>query len=60
VKLKNNLTAPLKTQQSEGLPGDLLQAGQQIHSFSAPMKRPQLEDPTGDLIQPGTQAYWKT
>ena len=34
-QLENSLTAPLKTQQSEGLPGDLLQAGQQISNCFA-------------------------
>ena len=53
----NNLTAPLKTQQSEGLPGDLLQLGQQISSFFAPLKSPQLEEPTGGLLQIEPQAY---
>jgi hypothetical protein len=38
--LNNSLTAPLKTQQSEGLPGDLLQPGQQISIFFAPVKSP--------------------
>ena len=59
-QLDNSLTAPLKTQQSEGLPGDLLQPGQQISSFSAPVKSPQLEGPTGSLLQPGLQAYQET
>ena len=59
-QLDNSLTAPLKTQQSEGLPGDLLQPGQQISSFSAPVKSPQLEGPTASLIQPGLQAYRET
>lgn len=59
-QLNSSLTAPLKTQQSEGLPGDLLQPGQQISSFSAPMKSPQLEDPTGGLLQRRLKAYWET
>jgi hypothetical protein len=58
--LDNSLTAPLKTQLSEGLPRDLLQAGQQIINFSALVKSLQLEGPTGDLIQPGLQAYLQT
>ena len=44
---------PLHSEQlSEDLPGDLLQPGQQISSFSAPVKspHPQLEGPTGGLI----------
>ena len=49
-QLDNSLTAPLKTQQSEGLPGDLLQSGQQIIRFSVPVKSTQLEGPTGGLI----------
>ena len=53
--LDNSLSAPLKTQQSEGLPGDLLKPGQQISSFSASLKSPQLEGPTGSLLQPGSQ-----
>jgi hypothetical protein len=59
-QLDNSLTAPLKTQQSEGLPVDLLLPGQQISSRSAPVKSPQLKHPTGGLIQPGPQAYWET
>ena len=39
----NSLTIPLKTGQSEGLAGSLLQPGQQISSFSAPLKTPQSE-----------------
>jgi hypothetical protein len=50
------LTAPLKTQQSEGLSGNLLQPGQHISSFSAPVTSPHLEV----LIQPGPQAYRET
>ena len=56
----NSLTAPLKSPQSEGVPGDLLQPGQQINSFSVPVKSPQLEGLTGGLIQPGLQAYEET
>ena len=37
----NSLTALLKTQQSEGLLGDLLQPGQKISTLSAPPKTPQ-------------------
>lgn len=39
------LNVPLKMPQSEGLPGDLLQAGQHISSFSAPLNILQLEGP---------------
>jgi len=39
------LNVPLKTPQSEGLPGDLLQPGQHISSFSAPLNILQLEGP---------------
>jgi hypothetical protein len=31
----NSLTVPVETQQSEGLPEDLLKPGQQISNFSA-------------------------
>jgi hypothetical protein len=41
TQLDNSFTVPQKIQQSEGLPGDLLQSGQQISSFSAPVKSPQ-------------------
>jgi hypothetical protein len=57
-QLDNSLTIPLKTQQSEGLPRDLLHPVQEINSFS--VKSPKLESPTGDLIQPGLQAYLET
>jgi hypothetical protein len=53
----NNLTAPLKTQQSGGTPGDLLQPGQQISRLSAPWKTPQSEGHDRGLLQPGPQAY---
>jgi hypothetical protein len=51
--------APWKIQQSEGLPGELLQPVQQISRLSAPVKSPQLEGPTSGLIQPGPQVYQK-
>ena len=54
------MTAPVKTQQSEDLPGDLLQSGQQISNFSAPVKIPQLEGSTAGLLQSGSQAYLET
>ena len=56
----NSLTAPMKTQQFEGIPRDLLQPGQQISSLSAPLKTPQSEDYTGGLLQPGPQSYQET
>jgi hypothetical protein len=43
-----------------GLPGDLLQPGQQISIFSASVKSPQLEGPTGGLLQPRLLAYQET
>lgn len=42
------------------LPGDLLQSGQKISSFSIHVKSPQLGGPTSSQIQPGPQAYWET
>ena len=59
VQLDNNVIAPWKIQQPEGLPGELLQPVQQISRLSAPVKSPQLEGPTSGLIQPGPQAYQK-
>jgi hypothetical protein len=56
----NSLTAPLKTQQSEGLTADLLHPGQQSSSLSAPLKSPQLDGPTGSLPLPVPQAYQET
>ena len=56
----NSLTAPLKTQQSEGLPQDLLQSGQQFTSIHAPLKTPQSKGLTGGLQQPVPQAYQET
>lgn len=47
----NSLTVPLKTQQSEVLPGSLLQTGQQISSFSAPLKTLQPEGIPGVFLQ---------
>ena len=44
-QLDNSLTAPLKTEKSEGLPGDLLQPGQQITIFSVPVKSPSWKAP---------------
>ena len=54
------MTALLKTQQSESLPGDLLHSGKQISSFSALGEKPQFEGPTGGLLQPKLQAYQET
>jgi hypothetical protein len=55
--LDNSLTAPLKTQQSEGQPGDLLQPEQQISTFLADLKSPQLEGPPSGQLQLSLQAY---
>ena len=47
----NRLTAPLKTQKFESLPGDLLQ--QRIMSLSAPLNTPQTEGLPGDMLHAG-------
>ena len=58
-QLDNSLTAPLKTQQSEGLPGDLQQE-KKVSSLCASVKSHHLEGSTGGLIQLRLQAYLKT
>ena len=59
VQLVDTLTTPQKTQQSEGLPGDLQQE-KKVSSLCASVKSHHLEGSTGGLIQLRLQAYLKT